>query len=474
MTRGAVDDLCLIPATEQRALLAARRVSCIELVHAQIAAIERHNPAINAIVTMDLERAVEQARDVDAAGWDEGRIGPLHGLCVANKDVNDTRGLRTTLGSPVYADRVPDADALIVERMRGAGAIVVGKTNTPELAAGSQTYNRVFGATRNPYDPTRTCGGSSGGAAAALACGMIALADGSDMGGSLRNPASFCNVVGMRPSPGVVPVWPASSLWDPLGVHGPMGRTVADVALALGVIAGGDPRAPLAVDLPASEGLERDFAGTRVAWSRSLGGLPVEAAVTAALDAGRPGLDAIGLELEDIEPDFAGAQEAFTTWRAWLFELNWGPLYDQRADDLGEDVRWNIERGRSLTAADLASAERARTALFHRMRAFFDRRRFLLAPVVQTVPFDVELHYPTTVAGEPMESYIDWMRSCYYVSAAALPAASVPFGFTPEGLPVGLQVIGRNGDDWGVLQLARAIEDATQAWKRRPGTVDGG
>jgi amidase len=468
---GDPSDVCFLPATRQLELLRGRELSCVELVAAHIATIEHANPVVNAIVTETFELAERRARDVDvelAAGIDGG---PLQGLPVAHKDVTATKGIRTTLGSPLHADDVPDADALIVERLRGAGAVTMGKTNTPEFAAGSQTYNRVFGATRNPYDPALTCGGSSGGAAAALASGMVAIADGTDMGGSLRNPASFCNVVGLRPSPGRVPAWPTPSLWEPLGVHGPMGRTVGDVALQLQVIAGADARAPLASGasgVPPGASLERDLAGVRVAWSRTLGGLPVDPAVTAVLEAGRPVLEALGCVVEEVEPDFSGAEEAFTAWRAWLFELSWGRDYDDHREELGADVRWNVEQGRALTGPQLAEAERRRTALIHRLRGFLETREFLLAPVVQVLPFPVEQHYPATVAGVPMESYIDWMKSCYVVSAAALPAASVPFGFTPDGLPVGLQVIGRHGADWSVLQLAHAIERESGHWRRRP------
>jgi amidase len=463
-------DLCLLSACEQRALLRERKTSARELIEAQIWMIERLDPALTAIVTRTFDAARHAADAADRQIAQGSGVHPLTGLTVAHKDTIATRGIRTTFGSPLYADHVPEHDALIVERMAEAGAITLGKTNVPEFAAGSQTYNRVFGATRNPYDTTRTSGGSSGGAAAALATGMTSLASGTDLGGSLRNPGSFCNVVGLRPSPGRVPIWPSTDSWDPFAVQGPLGRTVADVALQLGVLAGPDSRSPMssyAAD-PAPRSLERDLQGTRVAWSRNLGGLPVDPAVTAVLEENRRVLDELGCVVEELEPDFSGANEVFLTWRGWLFELNWGMHYDNHRDQLGEDVRWNIEVGRRLTGVDLVRATRLREALYERMRGFFARYEYLLAPVAQVVPFPVEETYPRVVDGVPMHNYIDWMRSCYYVSAAGLPAASVPFGFTPEGLPVGLQVIAANGHDWAVLQLAHAIERATAFHKRRP------
>ncbi|MBA3703531.1 MAG: amidase, partial [Rubrobacteraceae bacterium] len=283
--------ICFLEAAELARLIRAREVSAEEVTAACLEQTERTNPRVNAIVTLVPERAMRDASAADerlaealAHGED---VGPLHGLPVAHKDLAPTRGIRTTFGSLVYEGFVPDEDSLVVERLRRAGAITVGKANTPEFGAGSQTYNEVFGETLNPYDTTKTCGGSSGGAAAALACGMVPIADGSDMGGSLRNPASFCNVVGFRPSLGRVPSWPSQAAWSQLSTEGPMARTVRDAALMLGAISGPDPRSPLAIPEAGEDflrSLERDFSGVRVAWSRDLGGLPVDPRVTAVLD----------------------------------------------------------------------------------------------------------------------------------------------------------------------------------------------
>jgi amidase len=464
-------ELCFLPATELARRIRAREVSAIEVMQAHLAQIERVNPQVNAIVTLLPEQALEGAHAADAALALGAEVGPLHGLPIAHKDLFLTKGIRTTSGSPIYKDFVPDEDALIVERLRRAGAIAIGKTNVPEFGAGSQTFNPVFGATLNPYDLTKTCGGSSGGAAVALACGMLPIADGSDMGGSLRNPAGYCNVVGLRTSPGRVPAWPAKAPWSPLSVQGPMARTVADAALMLSAIAGPDPRAPLSIAEPGdrfAQPLDRDLRGVRIAWSRDLGGLPVDPRVTAAIDAQRHVFERLGCVVEDADPDWSGADEAFKTWRAWDFELGLGELLDTHRDQLKDTVIWNIEAGRRLTGPQLAAGERARAALYQRLWEFMERYAFLALPVSQAPPFDVTQPYVAEIAGVAQTTYIDWMRSCYYVSITGLPAISVPCGFTPEGLPVGIQLVGRHQDDWGVLQLAHAFEQATGFWKTRP------
>src|SRR5215210_5673777 len=461
--RGGVvpgSEICFLEATELVARIHAKDLSASEVMEAHLDQIERTNPLVNAIVTLLPERAMEEARAADELV--RGRpVGPLHGLPVAHKDLVPTSGIRTTFGSRVFEDHVPEQDALIVERLKEAGAITLGKTNTPEFGAGSQTYNEVFGETLNPYDPARTCGGSSGGPATALACGMLPIADGSDMGGSLRNPASFCNVVGMRPSPGRVPMWPDPEAWFTLSVEGPMARTARDAALVLGAVSGPDPRSPISIPEPGSvflRPLERNFSGVRIAWSRDLGGLPVDGAVTNVLDGQRHVFEDLGCVVEDAEPDFRDADEIFKVLRAWRFELAYGGLLDAHRDEMKDTVVWNIEEGRKLAGPSIGRAERKRTELYHRVRTFMQAYDFLVLPVSQVPPFDVKQRYVTEINGEAMETYIDWMRSCYYVTVTGLPAISAPCGFTPEGLPVGVQIVGHPGDDLGVLQLAHAFE----------------
>ena len=474
MPDGPEKDLCLFGAVDLARLMRSREVSAVEVMQAHLDRIEQINPTVNAIVTFLPERALDGARRADRA-LDQGeKVGLLHGLPVAHKDLADTAGVRTTYGSRIYQDHVPERDNLTVERLKRAGAISVGKTNTPEFGAGSQTFNAVFGATRNPYDLSKTCGGSSGGAAVALACGMLPIADGSDMGGSLRNPAAFCNVVGLRPSPGRVPSWPSMAPWSPLSVEGPMGRSVEDVALMLSSMAGPDPRAPLSISEPGSgfDPLpERDFRGTRVAWSPDLGGLPVERQVREVFGKSGNVLREIGCEVEEAAPDLSGADEVFKVLRAWQFELAYGGLLDSHREFLKDTVVWNIEEGRRLTGPRIGAAERLRAEVLERMRLFMERYEFLVLPTTQVAPFDVQTPYVEEINGEPMETYIDWMKSCYYITVTGLPAVSVPGGFTPDGLPVGVQIVGRWRDERGVLQLARAFERATRFGERRPETL---
>jgi amidase len=468
-------EICFLTATEIARRVRAKEVSAVEVMEAHLARINRLNKEVNAIVTLLPERAMDGARTADDILARGLPVGPLHGLPVAHKDLVSTKGVRTTYGSLVYKDFVPDHDALIVERLREAGAIALGKTNTPEFGAGSQTYNEVFGETLNPYDTTKTCGGSSGGAAVALACRMLPLADGSDMGGSLRNPASFCNVVGFRPSPGRVPAWPSLAAWFPFSVEGPMARTVDDVALMLSAMAGPDPRSPISLSEPGASFArppERDFGGVRIAWSRDLGGVPVDARITEALEMQRDVFDSLGCIVEDAEPDFTGADEVFKTWRAWYYELAFGELLEKHRDMLKDTVVQEIEEGRRLSGPRLGEAERKRTEIYHRMRTFMERYEFLILPVVQVPPFDVKRRYVTEINGVELRRYTDWMRSCYYITVTGSPAISVPCGFTPERLPVGIQIVGRHRDDLGVLQLARAFEQETSFWKQRPPVAD--
>jgi amidase len=450
-----------LTASEAAAGIRARRFSARELVEAALERIAAVNPRVNAIVTLDAEGALAAAHEADR----RAPFGPLHGVPVAVKDLEDTAGMRTTYGSPLFRDHVPAADSLVVARWRRAGAIVLGKTNTPEFGAGSQTFNEVFGVTRNPYDLTRTAGGSSGGAAAAVAAGMVPLADGSDLGASLRNPAAFCNVVGLRPSPGRVADAGPGDAWNPFGVLGAIASTVEDVSLALQVLSGPDARDPLALpEAFAGGSLEGDLRGRRIAWSRTLGGLPVEDEVTAALETQRATFSALGCAVEDVEPDLADADEAFDTLRALIFAGAFAEIVDQVKPDIAENTR----RGLALTAPQIARALSLRTELFARMRELLQRYDFLAAPVAQVVPFDASVPWPRAVAGVAMETYTDWFRSCSRITVTAHPAISVPAGFTPAGLPVGLQLVGRYRDELGLLRLAAAFERATGFGRRRP------
>lgn len=461
-------DIPFTPARQLARLIRARKLSATEVMRAFIAQIERANPKVNAIVTFLPEQALKEAKALDRR---KGAKPPLAGLPVAYKDLVPTKGIRTTMGSLVFKNNVPNEDALLVERLKAAGAITLGKTNTPEFGAGSNTFNKVFGATRNPYDLSKTAGGSSGGAAAAVACGMLPFADGSDLAASLRNPGNYCNVVGFRPTPGRVPTYPAANAWDTQPVIGPIARTVQDAAFLLSAMAGPDRRAPVSIAEPGSmfnRSLRRSFRKVRVAWTKDFGGLPVEPEVTAVLEAQRRVFASLGCVVEEACPDFSGATEAFETLRAVSFAMRHAPLLKMHRAGLKDAVIWNIEQGLALDGAKIARAEVLRTELYQRLRVFLEKYEFLLAPVNQLPPFPVEVEYPTAIAGVKMTNYLDWMKSCYYITITSHPAISVPAGFTPQGLPVGLQIVGRYRDDFGVLQLAHAFERETQAFATRP------
>jgi len=464
-------EICSLTATELVRRMRRKDVSAVEVLDAHLHQIERVNPRVNAIVTLVADRAREQSKRADDSAARGEFLGPLHGLPIAHKDLVETKGIRTTFGSPIFKDYVPDFNTLMVDRIQNAGAITIGKTNTPEFGAGSQTFNPVFGSTKNPWDLSKTCGGSSGGAAVALACGMLPLADGSDTGGSLRNPASFCSVVGFRTSPGRVPRVPSGDAWTNLPVSGPMARTVEDVALFLSVIAGPDPRSPLSIHEPGSrfaDPLDHNPKGLRIAWCSHFGGLPFDRRVRDVFNAQRKKFEAMGCVTEDAEPDFSGADEAFKVLRALGYYQQHGAKFSQHRAQMKSTVVQEIELGARLTGPEIADAETKRSRLFARIGQVMTKYDFMLLPVTQVPAFDIDQEYVKEIEGVRMGSYIDWMRSCYYITMTTLPAISVPAGFTPEGLPVGLQIVGRHHDDWGVLRIAHAFEQANALEPRFP------
>lgn len=466
--------ICFLSAVEMAALIRSGKLSAREALAAHLKQIERVNPKVNAIVTLAPEMAAETAKKADEMQARKQPLGPLHGLPVAHKDLVETKGIRTTFGSLLFKDYVPAEDNLVVERLKRAGAVTIGKTNTPEFGAGSQTFNKVFGATHNPYDLTKTCGGSSGGAAVALACGMVPVADGSDMGGSLRNPAAFCNVVGFRPSIGRVPQPNDAFAWQTLSTAGCLGRSVADLALGLSALAGPDPRVPLSIDQPGTvfaKPLDRDFKGARVAWFKDLGGVPFDPRVREIVDGHRKTFELLGCVVEQAEPDFSLAEISFRILRAWNSATGLGDLYKQHPDAFKDTLRGEIEEGLRLTVADITRAEIAHGQIWRQFQAFLEKYEYFVLPTTQLPAFDVTLDWPREIAGVKFGNYIDWMKSCWYISATGNPAASVPGGFTKEGLPVGVQIVGRNKADFAVLQMAHAFEQATGFGKKRPGVA---
>ena len=466
------DALCFTSARDLAGMIRSREVSAREVMSAFLAQIARLNPPLNAIVAKLDDHACLALADAADRELSSGRpTGVLHGLPIAFKDLEAAVGFPFTKGSPIYKDLRPTEDTVIVERLRRAGTIPIGKTNVPEFGMGSHTYNQVYGTTFNPYDHSKSAGGSSGGAGAALASGMLPLADGSDLGGSLRNPANFNNIVALRPTVGLVPIAPTALPLVGVSVKGPMARSVSDVAFMLSVMAGADGRDPLTYPSTPSDfllPLERDWKGVRVAWSPDLGGLPLDRRVRAVLESQRQTLLDLGCIVEEATPDLTDVDEIFLTLRSWA---NWntnGALLAEHRSVMKPEAIWDIEAGAQLTGADVARAIIKHGALLERMRVFQEKYEFLLCAVNQVPPFDAGLDWPKSIEGVAMENYVAWMKSTYWISPTCRPAMSVPAGFTPEGLPVGIQIVGRHRDDLGVLRLGYAFEQATQVGQRRP------
>ncbi len=460
-------DLCFTPAATLVRLIARRQVSPVEVVRAVLARIEAVNPLLNAYCTVAADPALRAARAAERAVMKRAPRGPLHGVPVSIKDLTETRAIRTTWGSRIFEHHVPDEDALVVARLRAAGAIVVGKTNTSEFGSGANTYNALFGATRNPWNTKLTSGGSTGGGAVALATGMGPLAEGSDLGGSLRTPAAFCGVVGFRTSPGLVPVHPKAVGWDTYGVHGPMARTVGDTALMLAAIAGPDPRAPISYPADARDFLRAvrrpTVKGLRIAWSPDLGVCPVDGEIRRVTASAPQVFESLGARVDTAHPDFSDLLEVVLVSRGALQAAVHAEKLPKWRDVMQDNLVKNIEYGLTLTADDIGRCERQRTALWHRVRKFYERHDLIISPTTAVPPFPVEIPFPTEVDGRPMTSYIEWLLPTYAFTVVGVPAITVPCGFTRDGLPVGLQIAGPWRGEAAVLRAAAAFE-AAQPW----------
>ena len=472
-------DLCFATATELQRLYRAREASPRDVIDAVLARINTLNPGLNAYVTLAPEAAIQDADRAAMTIATGDPLPPLHGIPVSIKDLTPTRAIRTTYGSKIYENHVPDEDALVVERLKAAGAIVVGKTNTPEFGAGGNTFNEVFGATRNPWNPALTCGGSSGGAAVAVATGMGPVAQGTDLGGSLRTPAAFCGVVGFRTTPGLVPVYPTDLAWDSLSVAGPIGRSVADVALMLAAIAGPDDRAPLSYEVDTSRFLaavQQPFVrGWRIAWSPDLNGLiPVDSEVARVAEAASVAFTSLGAEVEAASPDFHEVNQIVLGTRGVAMVAHHADRLPQWRKVMQKGLVWNVEQGLSLTPREIAEAEKARTVLWQRVRQFMEGYELLVTPTVAVQPFPVEQPYPTEINGKPLDNYTQWFFLTYAISVVGLPAITVPCGFTASGLPVGLQIVGRRRQETAVLRAAAAFEETALGAHYRPPAVSDG
>ncbi len=465
-------DLCFTGARELARLIHAREISAREVMVAFLGQIRRVNPKINAIVAkLPDGKCLELADEADRCLGRGDKVGPLHGLPFAFKELDPVAGFPMTRGSLIFKNVVPAEDSVAVERLRRAGVIPIGKTNISEFGMGSHTYNDIYGTTLNPYDLTKSAGGSSGGAGAALAAGMLPLASGSDLGGSLRNQANFNNIVALRPTVGLVPSAPVALPFLGFTVKGPMARSVADAAFLLSVMAGADARDPATYPSdPKSFAapLDREFMDLRLAWCPDLGGLPLDSRVRAVLDVQRKTFVDLGCAVEDVVPDLSGAEEVFLTLRAWHYWHTLGPLLNEHRDKMKPEAIWQIEQGRSLSGEDVADAMEKHGQLMQRMRVFQEQYSFIVCAVNQLPPFDATLDWPREIDGVRMATYLDWMKSAYLISSTFCPAISVPAGFTDDGLPVGIQIVGRYRDDLGVLQIAHAFEQATGVGRRRP------
>jgi amidase len=436
--------LVKLTARQAVSLLKKREVSPLELIEAAAGRIAEVEARVNAMPTLCLERARAKAKELMAHPPPAPAPNYLYGLPIAVKDLTDVAGVRTTYGSPIFAQHVPQRSDYLVEMLEANGAVVIGKTNTPEFGAGSNTFNEVFGATLNPWNTAMTCGGSSGGSAVALATGEIWLATGNDLGGSLRIPASFCSVVGFRPSPGRIASGPRFLPFDTMGVEGPMGRNVADVALMLDAQVGQHPGAPFALPPPARsylEAVDHPVKPLKIGYSADLGIAPVDPAVRELCAQALQAWTALGVTVEENCPDFSDAEQTFQTLRALLYVARFGPLLEKQRAQLKSEVIWNIEKGLALTAEEVGCAERKRAQLYHRVVEFFKTTDLLICPTVIAPPFDVNLRYLPEVDGVRFDSYIGWLILTFATTLIACPSISVPCGFTAAGLPVGIQII---------------------------------
>jgi amidase len=470
LASSAPSDIVMMNACALSEAIRSKAVSCVEVMQAYLAQIERLNPRVNAIVSLqDGDELLAQARERDRQLADGKYRGWMHGFPQAIKDLAATKGIRTTLGSPLFKDSIPEADAVFVERMKRAGSIIVGKTNTPEFGLGSQTYNPVFGTTRNAYNPTKTAGGSSGGAAVALALRMLPVADGSDHAGSLRNPAAFNNVLGLRPCYGRVPSNFDEVFLPQLGVAGPMARNVADLARLLAVQSGYDPRVPLSIEQdPAGFAAPfcGDVRGGRLAWLGDFGGhLAMEPGIIELCRGALRVLEGLGCVVEEVRPDF----DPERIWQAWLVLRQWqvgANLADayrspEKRAQMKPEAQWEVEQGLTRSAYEVSKASAVRTAWYQTVRRLFETYDFLLLPSAQAFPFDAATHWPREVAGRTMDTYHRWMEVVIPVTMSGCPAMSVPVGFSDGGLPMGMQIVGPNHGERAVLEMAYAYEEAT-------------
>ncbi|HET7849025.1 MAG TPA: amidase [Pseudolabrys sp.] len=458
------DELWRRSTCELASLIRERKISPRELLDSQLSAIGRFNPKLNAIVTLAADQAREAAIRAEQAVMRGATLGALHGIPIGVKDVTPTAGIRTTYGSPLFKDNVPAEDAEVVSRLKAAGAIVLAKTNTPEFAAGANTVNPVFGATRNPWNTALSPAGSSGGSAAAVASGMLPIAQGTDFGCSIRIPAAFCGIVGIRPTPGLTPNYPMRLGWDPGQVHGPLARNAEDAALFLDAIIGFTRRSPISVAPPWSSSHDlvsktREAKGLRIAFARDIAGIGVDTEIETICRRAAEGLRAHGAAVEEIAFDLSAGRDPYKTWRGvWMVGQQFRNL--PRLEEFGENLRGNVKSGLTISTKDIAAAEEVRIALFQKMAELFDRYDVLMTPAAPVKPYPVEINFPREINGRQFDNYIDWIAPAFLITLLSLPAASVPAGLTADNLPAGLQIIGPRFDEPRLLGLAKLVASA--------------
>ena len=460
----ADEDLTRKSAIELAALIRSRAISPRELLDAHLTVIERVNPKLNAVVTLAADHARDAAHQAEAAVMRGDELGLLHGLPIAIKDTTRTAGIRTTFGSPLFADHVPDEDAEVVRRLKAAGAVVTAKTNTPEFATGANTVNDVFGATRNPWNPALSPAGSSGGSAVAVATGMVPLAQGTDFGCSIRIPAAFCGIVGIRPTPGLIPSYPMALAWDPGQVHGPLARSAEDAALMLDAMVGFSRLSPISVHPPWASAREivakaEDGRGLKIAYASDIAGIGVDAEIDTICRSAAKRLTDAGAHVEEVAFDVAHGREPYQAWRgAWMVGQRFEHLH--HLEQFGENLRGNVKRGLDVTALDLAAAEQQRQDVFHRFRELFEQYDVLLTPAAPVRPYPVEMNFPNEINGRKFENYLDWIAPAFLITLVSLPAGSVPAGRTHDGLPVGLQIVAPRFEEPLILSLAKIVQEA--------------
>jgi amidase len=449
-------------AVELASLIASKEVGPVEVLDSHLAAISRVNPKLNAIVTLVADAAREQAKEAEAAVTRGDRLGALHGLPVVIKDITPTKGIRTTYGSPLFKDNVPSEDAEVVRRLKAAGAIVLGKTNTPEFGAGANTFNDVFGVTRNPWNPALSPAGSSGGSAVAVATGMVPLAQGTDFGCSIRMPASFCGIVGIRPTPGLTPNWPMPLAWDPGQVHGTLARTAEDAALMLDAIVGFSRISPISVAPPwasarAIVAKANDAKGLRIAYVSDIAGIGVEPEIDDICRATAMSLRDAGATVEEIAFDISDGNSPYQAWRGlWMVGQQFANL--DRLEEFGVNLKGNVTAGLKVTPTDFAVSEQKRAQLFQRFARFFEQYDLLITPQSPVKQFPVEMNFPTLINGKKLDNYTDWIAGSFLITLMSLPAGSVPAGQTSDGLPVGIQIVGPRFEEPLILSVMKLVQ----------------